>query len=306
MQNVKCEECGQEFPMNDTFMVSGNILCENCYETVLDSGKDVSADAIQEQIDPTVCCNCSKDNGEAELPKIAGLPICEECEGFFRDRPFPTWIRFFFAGLVALVLFSLWYNARFIEGYIEMKRAVKAFSENEIPKAAELLEFASGHVPESESVRVIASYTKAVVLLQQDRSEEALALLKTCIGKLPEGYMVDQLIMKAKIGVAFDNKDYDGFLEMALGFKAQHPAEPVLAAQVASAYACKYAVTGEKEFEEKALLALNEARAMLKEESEEFEEYEGRILHRLHTREVINRKEFLERFPNGWKEPKGE
>jgi hypothetical protein len=33
--------------------------------------------------------------------------------------------------------------------------------------------------------------------------------------------------------------------------------------------------------------------------------YEERIRHRLETREIINRHEFLKRFPNGWK-PSGE
>lgn len=38
----------------------------------------------------------------------------------------------------------------------------------------------------------------------------------------------------------------------------------------------------------------------------EWKEYENRILHRLHSREILTRAEFAQRFPTGWSEQKQE
>ena len=72
---------------------------------------------------------------------------------------------------------------------------------------------------------------------------------------------------------------------------------------MASAYACKYAVTGDEQFKEESLKKLEEARSVAGN-NEVFEEYQQRILHRLYTREIIKRDEFIKRFPNGWEKPR--
>jgi hypothetical protein len=72
---------------------------------------------------------------------------------------------------------------------------------------------------------------------------------------------------------------------------------------IASAYACKYAVTGNEQFKQQSLEFLKKAKIISEQQGRlnDFEEYEDRILHRLETREIISRKEFIQKFPNGWK-----
>jgi hypothetical protein len=50
-----------------------------------------------------------------------------------------------------------------------------------------------------------------------------------------------------------------------------------------------------------ALKHLEKAKELHGADPKEVQEYEMRILHRLHTREIITREEFYARFPDGWK-----
>lgn len=305
MQRAKCENCGRELPMNETFKVSNNTLCEACVDEILENQKDVAAEEIQPQVDPTICINCRKDNEDTALPTIAGLPTCEECEGFFRNRPFAPWVKASFAAVVAIVVFSLLWHWRFIEAYSDIKSSARAFSQRNYPEAAELMKSASKHVPESKFIRAMDSYFQAIILLEQNNPIEALALLRDCKDKVPAEINVDELIKVAETSIAFDNKDYDRFLYLSLARSEEHPDDAIHTAQVASAYSCKYAVTGEEDFKQQALNILDKAREM-PNRSEFFEEYEDRILHRLHTREIIDRKQFKARFPNGWRQQGGQ
>jgi hypothetical protein len=109
---------------------------------------------------------------------------------------------------------------------------------------------------------------------------------------------INTLISVAERGDAFNRKDYDAFLAKAKEFEAQHPDEPGAVAQVASALACKYAVTGQESYKTQALEVLDKAKklAVEDEDKERFKEYEERILHRVKTRKVISKKEYDRRF----------
>ena len=79
--------------------------------------------------------------------------------------------------------------------------------------------------------------------------------------------------------------------------------DPIYAGQLASAYACKYAETQDDQYKVKSLLALERARSLSGADAQlkaAHDEYAQRILHRLHTREIIDRDEFYQRYPNGW------
>jgi hypothetical protein len=103
--------------------------------------------------------------------------------------------------------------------------------------------------------------------------------------------------------VVFDAKDYDGFLLTAKEMISKKPDVHFSYGMLASAYACKYAVTSDTAFQEQAMVALDRARAM-SEGDPSFKEYEQRILHRLNTQEILTPQEFHKRFPNGWQQEK--
>jgi len=97
------------------------------------------------------------------------------------------------------------------------------------------------------------------------------------------------------MGAAFDRKDYDGFLAKSQELLKTTPNDASAYAAVASAFACKYAVSGNEEFRTASLENLAKAKAM--NGSPSLPEYVARIEYRLATREILSRSEYERRFP---------
>jgi len=169
-------------------------------------------------------------------------------------------------------------------------------------QAAERMRTARSRVPESSGLQELSAFCDGVVYLQQDRPKEALASLEKC-RDMPSTLGVDILILQARAGVAFDAKDYDGFLLTAKEMISKKPDVPFSYAMLSSAYACKYAVTRDMAFHEQSMAALGRARAVSGSDPS-FKEYEQRILHRLSTQEILTPREFHRKFPNGWQREK--
>jgi len=305
MDNVRCEHCGRELPLNETLTIQDKHICKSCSDNYYSEQEGDQADAVQPQIDPNICFNCQKDNGSEPLPLLANLPICDQCAELYRNRPFPLWVKAFFAAVLALVIFSCIWNARFMRGYFAMNNAFEAFDVSEFEKAASLMQYASQDIPESADLQTLNCYFQGINYLHQDRSKEALALFQKCGSQLPPDYNLDFLILSAQIGVAFDEKDYDTFLKLALKMKNMNPQDQFSLGMVSSAYACKYAETGSEEYKTQALTNLEDAKKMAPE-NPDFLDYQQRILYRLHSREIITNDEFHKRFPNGWSQPEKE
>jgi hypothetical protein len=299
MQHARCEHCGGQFPMNDTVKLKGQCLCVGCADKQISQLGGVPREAIEAEADPTVCVNCGHDNGAVPLERLAGLPACDRCIHYFRHRPFPNWIRLGAVGLLALVVFALWFNGRFFLAYWEMRASGRAFAEADAARAADLMESAAQRVPETRELDAFATYLRGLALLQAGDSAEALNHLENARGRIPPDFPIEDVLLHARMGKCFDEKDYDGFLRHATDLAERHPGEPSAVASVASAYACKYVQTGEAEFKEKAMEALGRARANAHKDPE-FPEYEDRILYRIESRQIISREEFQQRFPNGW------
>ena len=285
--------------MNETFKIMDQICCKNCAEQFLSAQKDISAEMVQPNYDPTICMKCETDFGDVQLETLAGIPTCDNCIAFFKNRPFPAWIKASFAASIALVILCFVLNFRFITAYIQVRKSAKALMRADFEQAAELMDSASMNVPEQAELREFASYYKGIFLLMEGKENEALPLLKSFQRKYGDMLNVDYFITQAQIGIAFDNKDYDRFLSLALDIKKKLPNDSFSSAVVASAYACKYATTTEEKFRIKALEALEAARAGAGQDPS-FKEYEQRILHRITTREIITKEEFEKKYPNGW------
>ncbi|MHC4206723.1 MAG: tetratricopeptide repeat protein [Planctomycetota bacterium] len=302
MKQTQCQQCERYFPMNETLKIADHIMCRDCAKDFIEGRQDITQEMIQPNPDPTVCIQCGKDYGDVALNTMAGVPTCDQCCSFFKNRPFPTWIKVSFAALIAVVLFSFIWNFRFITAYVQMRQSVQALVRADFEAASTLMNSASEHVPEHMELRTFASFYTGLYLLQQDKDAEALSLFKSCRGIVGAEFELDYFITIAEIGVAFENKDYDKFLKLALELCEKRPNDSRTMASAASAYACKYAVTGDEQFRLKGFEALDRARAASGQDAD-FKEYEQRILHRIHTREIINRDEFKEKYPNGWKPP---
>lgn len=287
--------------MKETSKTDDRILCADCYEK-LTSAQETVVSEFRYQADPTVCGRCGFDNGSTPLPTLANLPMCQPCTDYLRNRPFPSWIKIAFAGLVIFVVLAAFWNMRFFLAWKDSKAAFKLMAQD-MGQAAARMRAARNRVPESPDLEILSAYFDGIVHLQEDRPKEAFASLQKCKHKLPPTLGVDTLILLASAGVAFDAKDYDGFVVVAKEMTVRKPQDHHSFAMLASAYACKYAVTSDMAFCEQAMAALERARTMSGGDPS-FREYEQRILHRLNTREILSPREFHRRFPNGWQQDK--
>jgi tetratricopeptide (TPR) repeat protein len=282
--------------------VRGDVVCGLCAESIF-AKETIPADQVQQQIDPTICVGCGLDNGEADFVRLGQLPVCSACEALFRNRPFPNWIKAALVGMVILVISSLVWNSRFISAYYELKCFESAMKAGDLQRGAAYFISASRRVPENEEFQAYAALYEGILLLSQDKSAEALKLLESCRGRVAEESDLDVLIMNAQVGVAFNRGDYDEFLRLAQQMSEIHKDDPTYAGQLASAYACKYAETQDEQYKAKSLMALERARTLASAnpaDEQYHAEYAQRILHRLHTRQIIKRDEFYKRYPNGW------
>jgi tetratricopeptide (TPR) repeat protein len=287
--------------MKNTSKTDDRILCADCYEKLTKTQETIASE-FSYQVDPTVCGRCGLDNGSNPLPTLATLPMCQQCTDYLRNRPFPTWIKTSFAGLIIFVVLAAVWNMRFFLAWEDTKVAFKLMGQD-MGQAAERMRTARNRVPENSDLQALSGFFDGVVYLQQGKSKEAFASFQQCKHKLPDTFGVDILILQASAGVAFDTKDYDGFVVVAKEMTAKKPDDHFSYAMLASAYACKYAVTSDMAFHEQAMAALDRAKAM-SGGNPSFREYKQRILHRLSTREILTPQEFYRKFPNGWQQEK--
>ena len=301
MLKVKCSVCGKILPMKDTSKTDDRILCANCYEK-LTSTQETVASEFRYQVDPTICGRCGLDNGSSPLPTLSNQPMCQQCIDYLRNRPFPSWIKISFAGLIIFVVLAAVWNMRFFLAWKDSKAAFELMGQD-MGQAAERMRTARSRVPESSDLQTLSFFFDGIVYLQQDKSKEAFASFQQCKHKLPDTFGVDILILQASAGVNFETKDYDGFVVVAKEMTVKKPDDHFSYAMLASAYACKYAVTSDTAFREQAMAALDRARTMSGSDPS-FKEYEQRILHRLNTKEILSPQEFHRRFPNGWQQEK--
>ncbi len=300
MIKAKCTQCGRTLPIKETSKTDDRILCAECYEKLTSTG--TAASEFRYQTDPTVCGRCGFDNGSTPLPTLANLPMCQQCTDSLRNRPFPSWIKVSLAGLIIFVVLAAVWNMRFFLAWQDTRGAFKLMGQD-MGQAAERMRTARDRVPESSDLQTLSAFFDGIVYLQQNRSKEALASLIKCKHKLPPTFGVDLLILQASADVAFGTKDYDGFIVVAKEMTVKKPDDHFSHAMLASAYACKYAVTHDTTFREQAMAALDRARIMSGGDPS-FKEYEQRILHRLSTQEILTSREFHKKFPNGWQQEK--
>jgi hypothetical protein len=102
-------------------------------------------------------------------------------------------------------------------------------------------------------------------------------------------------------GAAFERSDWDSFLAISENQFKQRSASWT-AAELASAFACKYAVTGAAEFRRRAEEMIDKARQLAQGDAESLkslDEYIPRIEYRLNSRKIITKTEYDRLFRSG-------
>jgi hypothetical protein len=294
--------------MGEAFSVATRTLCLECADKFFkERGQTkVQRGEVTRLVDPTVCAQCTKDFGDQELPRIANLPVCEKCDGLFRNRPFPTWLKVSFAAFLLVAVAAFVYNMRFFLAYIDLVRGNRALEAQQVDRGVTLLASAAERVPEIPELATIPNLFKAGQLIKDEKDAEALALLKKThvAPKSGLGAMHRDVELQARLGLAFQEHNFDRFLELSQQLLALHPNESNVLGVAASAYACKFAVTGDAQYRVQALDYWDRAKKEAGDQKEMVDDFENRLQHRLQTREILSRKQFMERYPNGWK-PEG-
>ncbi len=300
MKNIDCNICEtKNIPLNETIKIDGNVYCSACFEAHFSDENELKGKIVEKEVDPTICASCNKDFGEIELKKISVYPVCEACQVDIKNKAFPTWVKGFFLGVSAIVVIGFIWNWKYYQAYNDIKQANNLFEAADYENAALLMFRASHAVSEVEDLKTIASYFHGIDLLSKDKNTEALNEFIKCKDKVPDDYNLDALIIRAKIGSTFDNKDYEGFLEASKENLALDSSLAVSLASVASAYACIYADKGSEDARVNAFNYLNKAK--LKDNAtKEMTDYYNMIEYRIDSKRIITREEFIEQFPNGW------
>ena len=151
----------------------------------------------------------------------------------------------------------------------------------------------------SRANRAIDQLQQAAKLEEQDGNEIAAAKLAHSAAALyPQLLHMDIMIDRYDEGVAFANKDYSTFLSLAeKGWNAMPAAGT--AAMLASALACKYAVTGEAVYRQRSEEMLAKAKELSQGDKEilaGLAEFEERNRYRLESRQVISKSEYNRKF----------
>lgn len=131
-----------------------------------------------------------------------------------------------------------------------------------------------------------------------NRSAEGVALIREAEKLYPEWPQWPDVAAGLEGAAGFESKDYDRFVAFSEENWKRHPQDSIIIATVASALACKYAVTGDPAFRARAEEMLEKARAQAASPKEKsaYDEYSERIRYRLRTREIIDIPEYNRRF----------
>ncbi len=140
------------------------------------------------------------------------------------------------------------------------------------------------------------------MLTREEEYDEALSLIQKARLDAPPSFRGEfiETELYARIGQSFEKRDFAMMVEMSQHLVEREPDDPGALAALASAYACKYAASGETKDRDDALRYLAQARTNLGPDADMFKGYENRLQHRLKTRKLMTRKQFEQQYPHGW------
>jgi tetratricopeptide (TPR) repeat protein len=300
MRYRDCSRCdSSHLPQNETVTLNGEVYCSKCYQEVY-SDKVLSQGMVAyTDLDPTVCATCGTDAGSMILSENFGRPICDDCAKKLKDKIMPLWVKAFFAAIIAIVVFSFFYNWRFYQSYSNIKKANAAFAKGDYEKAVVYAKDASDEVPELEELKGFKSFYNGVFLLTKDKSAEALEELTNSKRVLQDNIAVDNLINKAKMGIGFDSKNYEQFLSAAREYVELDTTNAQAYLSVASAYSCIYVDKGQDSAKNYAYEYVQKALS-LDSTDKDIKEYANLVDYRISNKIIIKHDDFIKQFPNGW------
>ncbi len=142
---------------------------------------------------------------------------------------------------------------------------------------------------------------KASELETSGKADEAEALMRQAAAEYPEMPQLAASIPYFEGGSAFYRHDYDRLLTISEDLWKTQPSSET-AGSLAGALSCKYAVTGNLAFRQRAQEMMDKSQQLAqgdKQAEQRYQEYAERIKYRLDTREIIDKQEYDRRFRSG-------
>ncbi|HEY2820090.1 MAG TPA: tetratricopeptide repeat protein [Candidatus Acidoferrum sp.] len=133
------------------------------------------------------------------------------------------------------------------------------------------------------------------------KSAEAASLMHKAAAEYPEMKDLSYTAEFYDGDAAFERKDYDAFLKISERSWKEVPTANS-AAQLATALACKYAITGNAELKQRSEVLVAKALQMSQgnaESTQDIQEFAERNNYRLKSREIITKAEYDKRFRSG-------
>jgi hypothetical protein len=133
------------------------------------------------------------------------------------------------------------------------------------------------------------------------KSADAAAMMHKAAAEYPELHDLAEAADYYDEGAAFDRKDYDGFLKISER-RWKERADSNAAAALASALACKYAITGDGSYKRQSEEMLTKSFDLAKNDPEAtktLEEFAERNRYRLANRVIISKAEYDAKFRSG-------
>lgn len=146
--------------------------------------------------------------------------------------------------------------------------------------------------------RAIGKTREADQLQKEEKWEESAKAMHEAASLYPEMPGLGEAAESLDVAASFEGRNFDRFLELNERRWKREPKSSMAAAGMASALACKYAVTRDASFHSRATEMLEKAGSLAITDQEKlaFNEYAERIRHRLATREILRKEEYDRRF----------
>ena len=337
MDSAKCAKCGNEFPVSGMTRLDGQRYCAVCGENVMEEMNRPEPTQAPVVADGCIVCGMAGPfqnvGGAAVCVNCAAKVYNRPFPGWLKSGMVVSLALLVFALAHGAKYFrtgrELYRGEKAVRAarYADAAKALKPVVDfaPECKKCALLYAKAALQLGDPHSAYeatdgktfeedelfqevngTFAKFDRAAKMLedaekQADAGDEAAALksLEAAKQEYPQLQSYDSFESGIRISAAFVRKDYDKFLELEKLEAEKHPESSVAHAGVASALACKYAVTGDAKYALDSKAALEYSKKLTGPDPESqagFKEYSERIEYRLKTREIINKEEYDRRF----------
>lgn len=300
MFTITCPDCKREdVPLRECYRIDEHLKCAPCFEKEHTTESERIRTGASRLSDMNTCAFCGKQKPEVSIKDMSGSPVCVACSQSLISRPFPTWVKAFFAGVVLLVGVSIAWNWRFFKAQWTLDHIRVQVETGDVEATLAGIKRFEELVPEFSGLQATRFYYQGIQALQQDSAAKALHLFEKTHDYAPGAFDLEYLITNARMGKAFDEGDYVAFFDQTKKLGDLIPEQPIRFSYLASAHACMYASTHQEAYRDSAETFLLQARDGA--DTATIAEYEARIRYRLFSKEIIASKEYYTRFPTGWK-----